>query len=126
MPSTTAKKPRAANLPGVPPAKWKWYGTAGHLCVASQCRFHLNTEIGRYLVSTIGDYWPRGATERQEIGSGRMLETMVFELNGNLCPCGCGMPDDYTDNEVDSDGYNSFKAAGEGHYAMCEKWSRIP
>ena len=38
--------------------KWKWFGHAGHLCVGHLCRFHLCTLVGKYLVSTVGEYWP--------------------------------------------------------------------
>lgn len=37
---------------------WKWFGTAAHLCVGHWCRFHLATQVGQYLVSTVGEYWP--------------------------------------------------------------------
>lgn len=43
---------------------WKWFGNAGHLIVGSWCRFHLCTQIGEYMVSTVGEYWPdRGVRE---------------------------------------------------------------
>ena len=37
---------------------WKWFGSAGHLIVSHWCRFHLCTQVGKYLVSTVGEYWP--------------------------------------------------------------------
>ena len=40
---------------------WKWFGHAGHLIVGSHCRFHLCTQIGDYLISTVGEYWPERA-----------------------------------------------------------------
>lgn len=39
-------------------SKWKWFGHVGHLCVGRDCEFHLCTQVGKYLVSTLGDYWP--------------------------------------------------------------------
>lgn len=39
-------------------SEWKWFGNAGHLCVGQWCRFHLCTQVGKYLVSTVGEYWP--------------------------------------------------------------------
>ena len=39
-------------------SEWIWMGHAGHLCVASRCRFHLNTYVNGYIVSTVGEYWP--------------------------------------------------------------------
>lgn len=44
--------------------KWKWFGNAGHFICGSSCRFHLATQVGQYLVSTVGQYWPeRGSRE---------------------------------------------------------------
>lgn len=37
---------------------WTWFGNAGHLIIGHQCRFHLATLAGTYLVSTVGEYWP--------------------------------------------------------------------
>jgi hypothetical protein len=42
----------------IPQADWKWFGHAGHLIVGRWCRFHLATQVGTYLVSTVGEYWP--------------------------------------------------------------------
>ena len=42
----------------ITPDKWKWFGHAGHLIVGHYCRFHLCTQVGKYLVSTVGEYWP--------------------------------------------------------------------
>lgn len=43
---------------------WKWFGHAGHFICADKCRFHLTTKVGKYLVSTIGEWWPeRGSRE---------------------------------------------------------------
>jgi hypothetical protein len=37
---------------------WYWMGHAGHLIVSADCQFHLNTYVGGYIVSTIGEYLP--------------------------------------------------------------------
>jgi len=37
---------------------WVWMPHAGHLIVGDQCIFHLNTYVGGYVVSTVGEYWP--------------------------------------------------------------------
>lgn len=37
---------------------WKWFGNPGHLIVSRWCRFHLCTQIGAFLISTVGEYWP--------------------------------------------------------------------
>lgn len=36
----------------------RYFGHAGHLIVGAWCRFHLCTQVGGYLVSTVGEYWP--------------------------------------------------------------------
>ena len=43
--------------------EWKWYGNAGHFIGSNSCRFHLCTEIGDFLVSTVGDYFPFTSSE---------------------------------------------------------------
>lgn len=109
----------------VPRAKWEWFGTAGHLCVSNWCRFHLTTQVGNFLVSTVGEYFPPHATERDcpkkptEIGCGRTYETMVFAA-GEPCGCGCGLPT-ISGAEIEADSYNDAAAATAGHNAMCKR-----
>jgi hypothetical protein len=80
----------------IDPGKWKWFGYAGHLCVAAECRFHLFTQVGDHLISTVGAGHPGGG-ERKTIGSGPgdYFETYVFEAgppcSADGCDCG-GMP----------------------------------
>lgn len=60
----------------------------------------------------------------EEIGCGRKYETMVFPA-GVPCSsleCGCGLPE-IGGSEEDVNGYNDAKAATQGHYEMCKKWS---
>ena len=42
----------------IPERDWKWFGHAAHFICGHWCRFHLATQIGDYLVSTVGEYWP--------------------------------------------------------------------
>jgi hypothetical protein len=37
---------------------WKWFGHAAHFICGHSCRFHLATQVGDYLISTVGEYWP--------------------------------------------------------------------
>jgi len=37
---------------------WIWMPHAGHLCIGSMCKFHLNTYVNGYIVSTVGEYFP--------------------------------------------------------------------
>ena len=103
--------------------EWEWFGNAGHLCVSDQCRFHLATKVGDYLVSTVGEYYPSHKNENdgpETIGYDRLFETMVFKA-GEPCSCGCGLPT-IDGSELDMDGYNDAGAANKGHLAMCYKW----
>ena len=129
-------------------SEWVWMPHAGHLIVGSKCRFHLNTYVGDYLVSTVGEYVPDSATREilaqsrgvnlrgrgdereadwmrkvgfEEIGAGRTYETLVFhatKAKDGCCP--------YTAaswSEIDGRGYNDAAEAFAGHLAMCEEWA---
>lgn len=135
----------------IPVKDWKWFGTPGHFICGDDCRFHLCTQVGKVLVSTVGQYFPcsevreiitktsgislKGIGDEREadflkkigyveIGAGRLYETMVFKA-GNPCThekCNCGCPE-INGSEMDFEGYNDASEATKGHYAMCEKWS---
>lgn len=50
------------------PRRLQWFGHAAHFIGGSHCRFHLATQVGNYLVSTVGElWWERGS---REIGAG--------------------------------------------------------
>jgi hypothetical protein len=124
----------------------------GHFICARDCKFHLNTCVGSFIVSTVGELWPDSAVREilaksrgielegigdareadamrkmgyQEIGLDRKYETMVFVAK----PAEDG---DYrccpfrmvSGEDVDFAGYNDAEEAYKGHLAMCEKWSR--
>jgi hypothetical protein len=36
---------------------WVWMPHAGHFICGNHCRFHLNTYVGKYIVSTVGELW---------------------------------------------------------------------
>lgn len=44
------------------PAEYRWFGHAAHFICGRWCRFHLATQVGDYLVSTVGEYWPERGT----------------------------------------------------------------
>lgn len=104
---------------------WEWYGNAGHFIGGRNCRFHLCTEVGDYIVSTIGEYVPRGCDSPQPLGCepDSLYETFVFECGGGRCTCGCGLPlpDDWT--EIDSEHMATPRAAKETHMRMCHKYA---
>lgn len=131
----------------------KWFGHAGHFICAEWCRFHLCTQVGNFLVSTVGEYMPdapvretlaqsrgvvlegRGDARRadylnkvgfEQIGYDRLYETMVFKA-GKPCDsaeCGCGLPA-ISGSELDFLGYNDAKSATDGHMRLVRKYARV-
>jgi hypothetical protein len=122
----------------IPESKWKWFGNVGHFVCGQWCRFHLTTQVGKYLVSTIGEYvhpMHSGGSERTEteyllkkplgenVGLNRKFETIVFKA-GKPCQsksCGCGLPK--IGEELNSRGYNDRKAATDGHRRLCKEYA---
>lgn len=102
--------------------RWKWFGSAAHFIASDSCRFHLATEIGQYIVSTVGDYYPRGEGHAQEIGCGRKFETFVFRKIKGRCECGCGLPK-FTPSEIDSLPANDRRTANANHLRLCRKYA---
>jgi hypothetical protein len=107
-------------------SEWKWFGHPGHLCVAQWCRFHLATQVGDILVSTVGDYHRPIHGEQSEekadtVGLNRLYETMSFKA-GKPCRakgCSCGLPE-ISGNEIYFEGYNTARDAIAGHMKACE------
>lgn len=133
----------------IPSSDWKWYGKSGHFICGEDCRFHLCTLVGEFLVSTVGEYLPdssvrdilassrgtplegKGDNRRadwmrkfgyEDIGYDCKYETMVFRA-GPACKCGCEQPTLASGHDLDFTAYNKAGDAARGHYAMCEKWA---
>ena len=124
----------------IPQEQWKWFGEAAHFICGRWCRFHLATKVGKYLVSTVGEYvhprhgtgseqgesdWLKKNWPGEDIGHERKYETMVF-LAGKPCDsplCGCGLPK-IDGNELAMAGYNRADDATRGHAKMCVKWAK--
>lgn len=104
---------------------WRWYGNAGHLCVSNSCRFHLCTEVGKYLISTVGEYYREfDDKEMSTIGWDKQYyETEVFEWGGR-CPCGCGLPE-IIPSYLEQVRYETPKEANEGHLELCLKYDSL-
>lgn len=100
---------------------WVWMPHAGHFILGNYCRFHLNTYVGKYVVSTVGELW-----NEKEV---RMIHARVhdpkwFEKNQRL-------EGDYFDNAYfkrfgyDDIGYKSkyetmvFKAVRDKKHLCC-------
>ncbi len=121
----------------------------GHFICGNNCRFHLSTYVGGYLVSTVGELVPdEGSREisaecsgitlegrgdarladwlkkhgYEKVGCDRIYETMVFKAKkskNKCCPYTMTQP-----TELDFEGYNSEADAFKGHYRLCKKWAK--
>jgi len=103
-----------------------WYGNAGHFICASRCRFHLCTEVGEYLVSTVGEFFAKlDDEEMTPVGSGdkENYETIVFVWTGR-CECGCGLPE-IDGSDLECVRYETPKEANEGHLKLIEKYQKL-
>lgn len=139
----------------VPEKDWKWFGNAGHLCVGHDCRFHLTTQIGDFLVSTVGEYWPDSQVRRihaqvtdaawlkdnahlkgdhwdaayfQRFGFEEIGLERKFETMVFEAgePCPCGCGlPQINGSDLDMDCYNDAPSATAGHLKMCRKYSRL-
>lgn len=108
---------------------WKWFGYPGHFVGARECVFHLTTQVGRFLVSTIGDYRPltngQRAKKMEEVGFGRNFETEVY-LAGQPCRadnCGCGLPQ-IEGPLLEIAGYKTAGEATKRHMEICRYWAQ--
>lgn len=129
--------------------KWVWMPHAGHFILGDKCQFHLNTRIGKYIVSTVGEYLPDSQVREimarsrkinlegmgdereyswkkqvgwEQIGCDRTYETMVFKAKRSqdkCCPWRIKSGED-----IDFDGYNSAEEAYKGHLSMCKKYAK--
>jgi len=132
---------------------WVWQPHPGHLIVGDDCRFHLNTYVGGYIVSTVGEWWP----DRQvrEIHA-KIFDPKWFKKNKNLKGDSfnyayfkkfgfmeVGSNRTYETmvfkaekskeaccpwtasnwSEVDFDGYETAGKAFRGHLEMCKKYA---
>ncbi len=120
---------------------WKFFGNAAHFICGRWCRFHLATLVGKYLVSTVGEYvhpsrskggeqseakWLKANWPGEEIGCGRKYETMVF-LAGEPCSspeCKCGLPT-IAGSELDFRPANDAGTATANHYELCGKFDSL-
>lgn len=123
---------------------------AGHFICGNECKFHLNTYVGKYIVSTVGEYFPdapvreifaqsRGITLTgigdfrradylrkigyEELGFGRKYETMVFKATEAKLDLCCPYRQ-ANGSELDMAGYNEPEKAREGHMKLCAKWAK--
>ena len=107
----------------IPRNQWKWFGIAGHYILGHRCQFHLTTQVGKYLISTVGERMEEGI--QQKVNHAWLYETMVF-FAGTPCTmeeCHCGLPE-HTGKCLDQKNYNERGLAQVGHMEMCIKFAK--
>lgn len=129
---------------------WVWMPHAGHFICGNDCRFHLFTYVGGYVVSTVGELFPDESTREiyvksrgivlegkgdaratdflvkhgyVEIGVGRTYETMVFKAKRAPKDRQCCPWQMTSGSNLDFLGYNDPAAALKGHMKLCRKWA---
>jgi len=137
-------------------ANWVWMPHVGHFILGHRCRFRLNTYVGGYIVSTVGELWNSQDVRRiraeiwditwYEQNKDKMgdefddsyMEKFGYEEVGfqakyetmvfraGKSDIGC-CPYKVLDwDGVDSAVYQTAEKARKGHYRLCKKWSQKP
>jgi hypothetical protein len=105
---------------------WLWMPHAGHLCVSDRCKFHLNTYVNGYIISTVGEYKSQIESESEEfddIGANRKYETMVFKAKKSDVGC-CPYEAIIEGESLEFEGYNDPLEARIGHIELCKKYDK--
>lgn len=119
-----------------------------HFICSNYCRFKLATYVGKYIVSTVGEYVPDETAREiiaesrkiklegkgdyrladymkkigyEDIGCDRKYETIVFKARKSKNKC-CPW-EIVVEEDMDFDGYNTPEDAYKGHLKLCKKWS---
>lgn len=133
---------------------WIWMPHAGHLIVGSMCQFTLSTYIGKYIISTVGEYWPD--KEVRKIHA-KIFDKKWYDENCNLKGDNfdhaymkkfgyedigvgkkyetmvfeakksndkCCLYEIIVEKEVETLSYNIPEEARKGHLKLCNKWSK--
>lgn len=123
-----------------------------HFICASDCKFHLATKVGKYIISTVGEYFPdapvreifansrkielkgmgdaRRSDYMKKIGfeelhfGGWLYETYVFKaMKSPVLGCkACPFVID-SGSTVDEQCAKTSDEAFKLHYRMCDKWA---
>lgn len=138
----------------IPHSEWKWFGSPAHFICALDCRFHMATEIGEYLVSTVGEYLPDSAVREilaksrgielegkgdarradwmkkygyEKLGVTGYYETMVFRIRpGSHCKKEDCMcgMPEIIADSLAMDRYDTSGEARQGHLELCDDVAR--
>lgn len=103
-------------------------GCAGHFVGAKDCYWRRHTQVGRFRISTVGNYFPLRDKPRHALGypEDTFFETMVFETTAGHTAmsesCGCRTIKDW--NGIEQKRYATAGAAQAGHERMVAKYQR--
>lgn len=129
-----------------------WMPHAAHFICGRSCAFHLATHVNGYIISTVGEYHPstsrdargdlrmapgggilarRDGEKPEEIGAGRLYETMVFRARkmewaevtkpeDRCCPY-----EIVSGDNIDFAPYNHPGDAYAGHLKLVKKYARV-
>jgi len=134
--------------------RWVWMPHAGHFILGSKCQFKLNTYVGGYIISTVGELWnERGVREiHAEVHDlewlkenkhlkGDYFDVAYFKRFG-FEEIGCDRKYEtmvfkarksknkccpyeiIVSEEVDFNSYDNPGEAYKGHLRSCMKWSK--
>lgn len=102
-------------------------GCAGHFIASNSCRWRRHTQVGRYRVSSVGDYWCDNRRQTLGCGPDSFFETFVFRTTGqpDSDSEGCGCQAVTSWSEIDSERYATAGAAQQGHERFVAKYAAI-
>lgn len=130
--------------------EWVWMPHAVHFIFGDECRFRLNTRVGDYIISTVGEYLPDAPVREilaqcrkidlegigdervsnymkkigcEDIGFNRKYETMVFYSKPSENNDSCCPWEAVRSAELDMIGYSDPGEAYRGHLEMCRKFA---
>lgn len=109
----------------VPQEDWVWCGYPLHFVGGKNCRFHLGTRIGDYIVSTVGDYHPSSAhwdAPAEPIGAGAdsLYETYIFRCAGE----GTHGEGEIDPTEIEGHRFATSEEACAAHLRYCLKYAK--
>ena len=110
---------------------WIWMPHPGHFICSYRCRFFLNTCVGNYIISTLGelstDEKYHNDSENgtwEEVALNAKYESMVFKAQKDKINKCCPWTAVISEDELDTKYYDSALEATKGHYKLCNKWSK--
>ena len=119
----------------IPASDWKWFGSPLHFCCADRCLWHLGTQVGEYVISSVGFMRPMpiktesDLRRAERIGADGLYEVFVFKA-GPPHKCGCPTIDGLEiearrfgfNDDIPWDGHAEADAC---HREMCEKYAAM-